>query len=71
MSDLAFNSGLVPAIPAPRGLGARWWAATVRFFTVTEAITPVDTDDRRRPRHYPERNSFLESAAMRRAMERL
>lgn len=71
MSDLAFHNGLVPAIPAPRGLGARWWAATVRFFTVADTITSVDTDDRRRPRHYPERNSFLESAAMRREMDRL
>ena len=74
MSDLAMNQGIVPAIPTPHGVGARWWASVVRFFTVTEvsaAAPSVDLDDRRTPKHYPSRSSYMEDAAMRRAMYRL
>ncbi|MDT5082194.1 MAG: hypothetical protein QOJ80_6831 [Mycobacterium sp.] len=46
-----------------------WWSALVRFFT---ADAVADTSGRRYPRSYPPKNyTYLETSAMRRAMERL
>jgi hypothetical protein len=48
---------------------SHWWSALVRYFTADAA---ADTSGRRYPRSYPPKNyTYLESSAMRRAMERL
>jgi hypothetical protein len=55
----------------PRRRTARWWTAIARYFaTAQEADT--SGEDRRNPRHYPQRRStFMEHAAMSREMSRL
>lgn len=70
MSDLVLNGGNFPALPAPRAIGSRWWAAVVRFFTADD-VAAVAADERRTPRVYAKRSAYLESAAMRREMYRL
>lgn len=59
------------AVVLPSQRTARWWTRISRLFTTTnDADTSVD--DRRAPRHYPQRrNSFMEYAAMSREMTRL
>ncbi len=55
----------------PRRRSARWWTAIARVFATTK---DADTsgDDRRTPRHYPQRrNAFMEYSAMSREMARL
>lgn len=70
MSELTFNPMTFPALPAPRRLGSGWWASAVQFFTVA-GTTPVATDDRRAPRVYRQRCSYLDTASMGREMYRL
>jgi hypothetical protein len=51
----------------PRRRTDRWRTAIARFFTTTK-----DADERRTPRHYPQRrNAFMEYSAMSREMDRL
>ncbi|WP_319446206.1 MULTISPECIES: hypothetical protein [unclassified Mycobacterium] len=48
---------------------SHWWSVLVRYFTA-DAVS--DSGGRRYPRSYPPKNyTYLETAAMRRAMERL
>lgn len=54
--------------PAPRTAGRRWWRIG-RYVTATETSEPEG--DRRIPRYVARRYSFIEDAAMARAMYRL
>jgi hypothetical protein len=55
----------------PRQRTARWWTAIARVFA-TAKDADASGDDRRTPRHYPQRrNDFMEYAAMSREMSRL
>lgn len=59
------------ALPAPRSVGARWWSAVVRFLAITPERTVVDAENRPPKPYVARRYSYLEDAAMKRAMERL
>lgn len=55
----------------PQKRTARWWRAIARVFA-TAKDADTSGDDRRTPRHYPQRrNSFMEYSAMSREMTRL
>jgi hypothetical protein len=70
MSEATFS--ITSALPAPRNVGRRWWAAIARFFTADSAVASADTGGRRIPKRYPPKSyDYLQDAAMRRAMERL
>lgn len=79
MSEMAVDPADFPAVPTPRSVGARWWAALVRFLTLRNSTvvdaavdTVVATDDQRKRRAHTGRNyEYIEQAAMSRAMDRL
>jgi hypothetical protein len=67
--EVMFATGAV----APKSTTSRtgWWTAIARYLTTAADASATD-DERRTPRHYPPRKySYLEGAAMRRALERL
>jgi hypothetical protein len=70
MSDLTVNPMMFPALPWPRW-GARWRAVLLWFLATDTADAASVTTDRRAPRSYARRESYLENAAMRREMYRL
>lgn len=62
------TAAVVP--PTPHTAGRRWWMAISRLFATTKDAGASE-DDRRAPRYVPRRYTYLEDAAMARAMYRL
>jgi hypothetical protein len=61
------------AAVVPRRTSSRtgWWTAVVRYLTTAADVSAPD-DERHMPKHYPPKKyTYLETASMRRAMERL